>query len=916
MNRHSLNDSVLDRGRHLVTMSAWLWAAPLIGVSLICAPWNFTGTTTLGAQPPVVQPPAAQTPNTDATAVENPTSGVPNGAVPQTKTQTEEEPPEEEKLPKLDALEWPDAATLLRKPPVDWVILKSDEVVVVEPLEPRPGALEKQTNLQLEAMRKPLPPQKEAMELEQARRRELGTLKITIADPNDPEPEYRIEIKLIREILYHEDLILRRVDQLLQAKETSVAYELLSELADIAPGWRGSRERMIELLRVEANLAIEADNFPRARVRLFRLLELDAASQREQQQLLMLTRREIEQAQAAGDPRLAWEILNSVPASLKPLPEWQELRGTLLESLKPLLDQDQTAPVAWRPWQKLIDARRTAPDLPELKSRWREQARRSPLLRIVRTPDGRETLSDLTRTRLFERTTTLASREPSRGVANGQAHVAWTSPILKSWEPTDLGRRERLTLTSSALEAGWSADQLAEWLDQTRRDSSTTLSQFLDGYRVLSPSELVIDLRSPPRSFEALFFDAPPLTRQNAATTSWERVALESFSGETATPHEHSPGSESKSGETGAPADPAANRLSAWRRETDAPGTTSEGFPVVVLQRTAGLLSQGSRTTSQPLHWLREVRVDSEAVAVRDLLRGDADWITVIDPQDLMRFRRDSRFFVIPYAAPSVVALRWATNSDLGRNANFRRALSLCVQREKSADVVAGTDVRSVVQPAARFFGRKESSSASLLGDQALEFDPVTAATFLSLARKELGNKDRPLRMEQPTSDVTRRCQAVLLETLNRLGLATEVVPVGSELADVRWERMVIGDPVLDWPQQLHPTVSTSAGSRWNLLDRGDSESESALRNSPWERVAPSLRFLATELQAAGSQKSALELATRLEHEVRLAGWLVPVVEIQDHAVGTKRLSRLPAEFVQPFDGIAEWRILPEEDGP
>ena len=56
---------------------------------------------------------------------------------------TEPTEEEEEKLPKLADMQLPTAEQLLRDPHRDWIILKTEEVIVTEPVYPRPGTLEK-----------------------------------------------------------------------------------------------------------------------------------------------------------------------------------------------------------------------------------------------------------------------------------------------------------------------------------------------------------------------------------------------------------------------------------------------------------------------------------------------------------------------------------------------------------------------------------------------------------------------------------------------------------------------------------------------------------------------------------------------------------------------------------------------------
>ncbi|ADG67530.1 extracellular solute-binding protein family 5 [Planctopirus limnophila DSM 3776] len=862
-----------------LTLHRWL-------LVMTVAVWGFTLSDALFAQEVTPDTNAqltetTQTSSNQTSSNQNPTTS--NAAV-------DEAAEEAEKLPTLSTLALPDAKTLLKGRPVDWIILKTDEVIVVEPLEPRPGALEKQINDQLEAMRKPLPPQKNAMELEQSRRRELGTLKITLADPEDPQPEYRIDLKLIREVLYHEDLLLRRVDELLKSGETDVAYELLSEICEIAPGWRGTQERQIDLLRTEARLAFKAGNSSRARIRLLKLLELNAANRNDIADLVTLTRKEIEAGVAAGNMRLAREILQSLPSSIRQSPASESLTTLVPSSPRPTTTIPAKAS-HWEPWQELINWRQTTTDLPLLRKLWREQSQGNALLRIVRTNDGRKDLLELTDVRLFQQVP-LVFNETKRPVSSGTSHnTIWSSPILQSWEPTDLGRQERLTLNRFAIEAGWNADRLAQWLGQSTADSSTLLSQYIDGYKVLNATELVIDLRSSPRAFEAIFSDAPPLN---------------------STPH-------------GLPDDQSQNQLAAWRQVEYEAASSSEPKlsgekrsiqQVVILQRNHARPAIRSVSTSS-IHWIHQTTLDSEADGVRELLRGEADFCPVIDPQDAVRFQKDSRFFTIPYATPSIITLRFSPQSRLGQCEPLRQAINLCLDRKKMAEVVAGTDGKNFVQPATQFSGQAAARSNSLLGEQLSEFDPLTAATFLQLAKGKCPEFNRPLRFERPASDVFRRCQEMLTNTLNRLGIATETVPADSGLADLRWERQVISNPIDNWINLIRPDAPQHSNTRspWNLIHSTTKNGKSdASALAELDFSGSNFRYLAAELQRTTNPEIATRQALKLEYDLRLSAWVLPVLRITDHAVCSRKLSRLPAELSTPFDGIEQWLMNLEEE--
>ncbi len=123
----------------------------------------------------------------------------------------------------------PSVKQLLLEPPVDWLRLKStDEVIVVEPVYPRPDTLQKMQK-EIDDLMKNRPVGQAALDEWRDKRIKLNYLNVVLPQGGEA-PEFRIETSKVQEIIHHEELLLRRVDLLIKDGEQRQAFELLYQL--------------------------------------------------------------------------------------------------------------------------------------------------------------------------------------------------------------------------------------------------------------------------------------------------------------------------------------------------------------------------------------------------------------------------------------------------------------------------------------------------------------------------------------------------------------------------------------------------------------------------------------------------------------------------------------------------------------
>jgi len=199
--------------------------------------------------------------------------------------QNEKKEEEEEELPSLEEMQPLSVEQLMKGPPEDWVVLKKgDKVVVVQPVDERPNTLEiiqdrlrnpdkyEPKSIQFDAEGKRL----RGEELAQARavwRRKLVYLEVHMPFneedlSEDADKAYYIHSREIKEVIHFEDMMLKQIDQFLDEKKVSEAYEMVIVLRNRNDQWPGLEERMGRLLFAEAERQIEADNYEYAFVNL------------------------------------------------------------------------------------------------------------------------------------------------------------------------------------------------------------------------------------------------------------------------------------------------------------------------------------------------------------------------------------------------------------------------------------------------------------------------------------------------------------------------------------------------------------------------------------------------------------------------------------------------------------------------
>ncbi|MEM1062245.1 MAG: hypothetical protein AAF532_08455 [Planctomycetota bacterium] len=431
----------------------------------------------------------------------------------------------EQPLPQIDKLPLPSAAALLAGPPRDRVVLNTGEVLIVEPLAPRPGTL---AAIEAEYERVRRDPAGQGKPSTLRKLEELEHLVISL--PDDPVvAAYRLRRELVLRIEYHEDLMLRRIDRLLADGDTATAFEMIDALLRDAPAWPGLSDRRASHLEVEAVAFLERD-------RPFDALRRAAEYRRLRRDLgLGLPRavRDVADAAAARvvDAHLDGSDAVTAAAELRRIADsWPDLPSvtTRRAAIDAIVADLVAAAADARNRGRLAaaaaaieTAARIAPRHPEVGRPFRRITAAYPRLHVavIGPGDAVATATDPSpRDRRLRRLTRADLFVP---VAFGK-HAMYAGSLLRAWRPTDLGRRTRLVFREPlAREAAARLDRLAA------RGGETRFGHLFAGSRAFDAARLEVVATRPLAASEAILSAALPSLTDGPFRPAEDRYGFE-----------------------------------------------------------------------------------------------------------------------------------------------------------------------------------------------------------------------------------------------------------------------------------------------------------------------------------------------------------------------------------------------------
>ena len=809
-------------------------------------------------------------------------------------------------LPKYADMELPSAEELIRAKPFDWVVLKNQEVLVVEPVGPRPDTLARLTSefdRYLLRGKARFPAGDERLK---ERRQQFQRLPITLIEPGrDQDPDYLIETKMILKIEYFEDLVLRRTSLLIDEGMIPLAYDLLMFVD------RRNRDNNVrltdnyQLLRREEATAATVDD-EQARYVVSDPLPLKLAKSwpkfDEIYQRLLFT--DAGQRSARGDYEGALRLLEDLWDRNSTYPALSEFFGNVIDKfvtvqvertdfrqaryfLGRITTRDPQHPIGLKWRSELVartaalisDARRASaqgdaanaaslidiaarvwPDTPGLRDAHRElnDRHQSVRLGVLRLP-GEATKYP------FETTTDSAARnltlqplfEPIRVDERG---VRYRSTILETWEPMDLGRRVQFTLRLNRQD--WeartlmtSADILGEVaakIDPNSNSPDERLSGIIENVEVQSPSQFSIHFRRLPLRLEALF-------QFPVSLVDWRMLNPDLPAG----------------------AIPNAGRQRFYEYE--------RSEKQVVYRRVR---SQPTTTKVRNIDEVVTVRYDSWDRALQGLLRGEIVGIPQVDFQDLKSLQDDPRFFVLPYALPTSHLIVFNPNSVPLRDGQLRRALTLALPRNELIEKSVTSDFNGrFVRATATPFPTVSYGHNRIL--EPTPYDAQRSATLTMTAKKQMGGNLPVLRLTCPPDSGIQKTAAAMIEQWKRVGISVELIEDSNDASDGNWDLAYRTTRIIEPVTELWPLMTLNSDTRVETL----------------KPLPDRVRRQLLDLERTNDWTSATKLLHRVESELLIESRYIPLWEVDEFFVTRRNLIGLPNRLMNSFQDVERWTL-------
>jgi tetratricopeptide (TPR) repeat protein len=785
---------------------------------------------------------------------------------------------ETEDLIKIDKMELPSFSRLMQGPPIDWIVLTNFKVLEVEPLYPRPGTIDDLKERIKQMMRKG----GKSADPDFDRRKRLAMYNLPVTLLEGEEREYKLHIRYIREIIYYEDLMLRRIDKLLDEKQVRQAYELLVALDQRQETWPGVGSRRERLQFVEAQVQFESQRFEQALALLEALYERNATYPGLDEQMGTVFDRLIETAHANDDPRQARFFLKRLARRIPGHKLALAWTNRIMQHSRDLLARGVAAESAGQ-LEAALDlteqAIRMWPELPELLPVYNRLANRWQRLfvGVVSFPvaadddQGERPVVVSFAERRYRQLTETPLFQPAR-VSDKIAR--YQTRFFQDWDPADLGHSvvfrlktfHAAGLSQPMLTAAGLADALSDRLNPSSGDFDARLAAAIAGLSVRGPFELAVQFRQVPLRPEALFafpYRRPAIASAIAATAAGEGSAGASATFAATYPFE--------------------------RRES--------GKPDRALYRRT--VPEPERRTDRHVAEVIETRYESHEKAIQGLLRGEVSLLPHVPVSTIKSFSGRNEFFTLPYGLPTTHLLQFHPNSRVLQSRALRRGLIYALDRRRILEEVflsepAGGLGRQISAP---WPTGSYAYSRFILPHP---FDQTLAFSLARTAEKELGEKLPPLRLWIPDDPEVRQSAARIVESWNRIGVQTTLIPADSGTPapslhspdwDVAYRTEMVAEPLVEL---------------WPLLALTPSTETATLSYLPtW------LRHDLLALDRIGDWRSAEDLLHKLHRQLWAEVHLIPLWEIDSHFVVRKNVRNIPERPLFPYQGIEHWKVEP-----
>ena len=845
---------------------------------------------------PAVPVPAQQAPKPSAAQPKQPAK--PDPAKPDPAKPDPDQPPAEKPLPKIEDMKVPDVATLLQGKPLCWVVTIKDEVIVSEPVSPRPFTREAMEQAIADWPKGKSPKERRDKQLEFQR---LHFLTIVLPETKADEPEYQLNIRFFTNVVHHEDLMLRRIDLLMDESKFRTAFEMLLALERVAPPkrvgkkerfWPGYVDRRNRLMLLEAESKIKRKRYQSAIAYLddLKTLMADPPSEMADERYVEFRRTLSERfSKAAGD------AAEPLIASAVDAQDYRQARFFIQKRLQALVPAH---PVAAK-WQKMLEGKQQELLKQSVAATAAGQHGQAAAFAKHATrfwPDEVKAAGSMSIRAIYAAATgrfqTLtvgvvnlagsSSGCPFPTESDRRHHELLTQLLFQvdrfenipyyrtdyfeQYEPTDLGRQVEFTLRPRP--ASWQAgpgltsdpivSMLSARIDPKDPRYDERLAMFVDGLSIRSPREFVIRFSRVPVSPEALL--RVPVVAPAPADQDGERVLSKRFR-----VHDRGKG------------------YAVYRREIPEPDGLREYHVAEV----------------------RELQYDSYVKALQGLVRGEFEVLPRMPAWHVRTFETNERlqqqFHVVPYAVPTTHVIQFNPRSKSLRNSELRRALAFAVDRPKVLSETVLQDPRVISDPeqargrvvTAPFPIRSYAYSQQL---PPRKHDAILAISLATVAANRLGGQVPSLKMICSSEPIVRSAAVRLVAAWKRVGITVQLIdsPAGDDAVvpadwDLAYRTLHMTEPIVElWPfLTMQPAARVA-----DLMHLPD-----------W------LRQELIDLDRAENFQAAVTVLHRLHRHIQEQVLLLPLWEIDEVMIVPRNIRGFSLTPLSPYQGLERWTI-------
>ncbi|MBI1311789.1 hypothetical protein GC176_10900 [bacterium] len=808
---------------------------------------------------------------------------------------------EKPKLPLVSEMKLPSAEELLTGDPLDWIVLQKEEVLVTQPVYPRPATLEKlakqNEDLRSAKTRPPRDPGETQEEYQERMARLIDeTLNLTVILPDtvkvdavNQAAEYKLNIaRNIDRIIYHEDLMLRRTDILINEGKLDTAFEMLLALDRTAKGWPGFEERRNRLIFEEAQVRLREDDLESALAFFEELYTLAPQYAGLREGIGRTIERLVLSAREKNDLRQARYYITRLQQSDPQHPIAVSLTKQFTQEAADLLQQASAQfgrgefPEAVASAQQ---AARVWPVHPQLRNVFRMVASRYQVLSVgVQRLPGDPTPFFLP-TAADQRHLSLLAADLFE-IRSFDRAPAYQSRFFEEWTPTDLGRQ--IVFSLQPRRAAWesipvlTAPQIVRSIgDRLRPDSpwyDERLATFVHSIDVRSPYEFEMNFLNVPVRPQALFrFPVRGLSHDRSPSLEDGTTAGNSVTAES--------NAVGDGVATSAEPDFLANLLSSRFQVHD---QTEER---VVFRR---MIPQSERLSSFAVAEIIETKYGNDESCVKGLLSGDVSVVPHLPIWLAEQFDSDERFFVEPYGVPTTHVLQFNPESKALQNSEFRRALATSLDRQK---ILSETVLRNPNSTRGRIVSAP-FPSRSYAYDPTIEpreRDLPLSISLLTFAKKRFGGELPELTMVCEPDDTVRQAAEEIAQQWQRFGLKVDVVSDNGAPTPKKWDivyrTVSMAEPVTD----LWPFLTMKPDARVADL----------------EYLPDWLRQSMIELEQSVDFNGSVAKLKELHFRLRELALVIPLWEIDDVIVIRKNIQGFSQRPTQPYQNVERWTVQP-----